>query len=99
MGGGTVLDLGVYAVQFSQWIFQQVPKSITATGTLNDEGVDDEVSAELIYGENKKSKIRTSALDTLSNTAKITGTKGEITVQLHRVLFFFVTKIIEDHFV
>ena len=81
------MDLGVYAIQFCQWVFQQVPKSITATGTLNDEGVDDEVSVELIYSDNEVGKIKTSALNTLRNTAKITGTKGEITVEFHRVFF------------
>lgn len=86
MGGGTVLDLGVYAIQFCQWIFQKVPESITATGTLNDEGVDDEVSAEINYGDNKVGKIKTSALNSLSNTAIINGTKGQITVESHRFL-------------
>lgn len=80
------MDLGVYAIQFCQWVFQQVPKTIIATGTLNDEGVDDEVSAEINYGDNKVGKIKTSALNTLSNTAKIIGTKGQITVKSHKIL-------------
>lgn len=80
MGGGTVLDLGIYTIQFCQWVFQQAPKSITATGKLNEDGVDVEVSAEIVYGDNKVGKMKTSALNELSNTAKIVGTKGQITV-------------------
>lgn len=80
LGGGTVLDLGVYVIQACQWVFQQVPKSITAKGTLNDQGVDLEMSAEINYGDNKIGKIKTSALKTLNNTTKIVGTKGQITV-------------------
>lgn len=92
LGGGTVLDLGVYAIQFCQWIFQQVPKSITVTGTLNEEGVDDEVLAEISYGENKVGKFKISALSTLSNTAKVIGTKGQITVG--QCISYFYGKIL-----
>lgn len=75
-----MLDLGVYVIQACQWVFQQVPKSITAKGTLNDQGVDLEMSAEINYGDNKIGKIKTSAVETLKNTTKIVGTKGQITV-------------------
>lgn len=80
MGGGTVLDLGIYVIQCCQWVFQQAPKSITATGTLNEEGVDLEMSAEIIYSDSQKGRIKTSAVNTLSNEAKIVGTKGQIKV-------------------
>lgn len=80
LGGGTILDLGVYTIQVCQWAFGTPPKSIKATGRLNDDGCDLEMSAELIYGENAVGRIRTSALETLSNRAIITGSKGQITV-------------------
>lgn len=80
MGGGTILDLGIYTIQLCQWVFQQEPQSIKATGKLNEEGVDVEMTAEICYGENKVAKMKTSALDNLSNTAKIVGTKGQIMV-------------------
>lgn len=80
LGGGTVLDLGIYVIQCCQWVFQQAPKSITATGTLNKDGVDLEMSAELNYGDNKVGNVSTSSIKTLNNTAKIVGTNGEITV-------------------
>lgn len=81
LGGGSVLDLGVYNVQFCQFVFRQEPKSIKATGKLNDDGVDLEMSAELNYGNNRVGKIRSSLIETLSNTAKIIGTKGTMIVR------------------
>jgi len=80
LGGGTVLDLGIYCIQLCQWVFQQPPKSIHATGVLNEEGVDTEMQAEISYGgsENGTAKISTSSLRKLDNIAIITGTKGEI---------------------
>lgn len=80
MGGGTVLDLGVYSIQVCQWIFRQEPQSIKATGKLNEDGVDSEMSAELTYGVNKVGRIKTSGLKTQNNTAKIVGRLGTITV-------------------
>jgi len=80
LGGGSLLDLGVYTIQISQWAFQQAPKSIKATGKLNEDGVDLEIQAEINYGEDRLARIQTSALKELGNTAKIVGTKGEITI-------------------
>lgn len=82
LGGGSLLDLGIYAIIYCQFVFQQEPKSITATGTLNADGVDLEMSGELNYGNNKVGKIKSSVVKTLNNTAKIIGTKGQITVNI-----------------
>lgn len=76
------MDLGVYTIQIVQLIFKKEPQSIEATGKLNDDGVDLEMSAKICYGDNKIARIKTSALRTESNQAKIVGTKGEIVVCL-----------------
>lgn len=91
MGGGTVLDLGVYAIQVCQWAFQSEPISIQAKGILNDDNVDSEMSAELKYGDNKVGKIKTSGLKTQSNAAKIVGTNGTITV--NKAINFFSASV------
>lgn len=84
MGGGTILDLGVYAIQFCQFVFEQEPLSIHASGVLSDdEGIDVEVNAELKYRNNGVAKIKTSFLENLSGEAKVVGTKGTITVCLN----------------
>lgn len=80
LGGGSLLDLGIYTIQFCQLVFQKEPISIKATGLLNDDGIDMDVEAELNYGNNKVGKIKTSFLEHLTNSAKIIGTKGTMTV-------------------
>lgn len=80
LGGGTVLDLGVYTIQVSLWAFRGVPTKIIANGQLNDEGVDLEVNAELHFSNGAVAKMKTSALRKLRNTAIIRGTKGTITL-------------------
>lgn len=81
LGGGTILDLGVYTIQICQWVFQQPPKKIEATGTLNADGVDMAMKATLTYSDNAFATIETSATTKLVNEAVIKGTKGTITLQ------------------
>ncbi|XP_055541749.1 trans-1,2-dihydrobenzene-1,2-diol dehydrogenase-like [Wyeomyia smithii] len=80
LGGGTVLDLGVYTIQVSLWAMRAVPTKIVANGQLNEEGVDMEVNAELQFPNGSVAKMKTSALRKLRNTAIIRGTKGTITL-------------------
>lgn len=61
-------------------MFQQPPKSIKATGTLNADGVDLAMKATLTYSDKSFAKIETSAITQQDNKAIIKGTKGEITV-------------------
>lgn len=75
-----MLDLGVYVIQVSQWVFDSKPLSIKATGKLNEDGCDVEMEAELTYSNGGVAKIRTSAVEELSNKAVVRGTKGTITV-------------------
>uniref|UniRef100_A0A182SXU8 Trans-1,2-dihydrobenzene-1,2-diol dehydrogenase n=1 Tax=Anopheles maculatus TaxID=74869 RepID=A0A182SXU8_9DIPT len=49
LGGGTVLDLGVYTIQVAMWAFQAEPVKIDAAGQLNDEGVDVGITAKLHF--------------------------------------------------
>lgn len=74
------MDLGVYNIQCAQWAFRELPKSIEAKGTLNDDGVDIETEVELVYTGNRKALLRVSGERDLDNKAVIKGTKGEITV-------------------
>lgn len=78
------MDLGVYTIIYCQFVFQQEPLSVIATGALNKDGVDLEMCGEIRYADNKIGKIKSSVVKTLSNTAKIIGTKGQITVNYTR---------------
>lgn len=81
-GDGSVLALGIYNIQLVQWILQLTPQSINATGTLNVNGVDSDMQAEITYANDVIARISASSVAKLSNTAVIRGTKGEITVNI-----------------
>ncbi|KAF2899961.1 hypothetical protein ILUMI_06228 [Ignelater luminosus] len=81
LGGGTLLDLGIYTLQFAQFIFGGAePDHVHATGSLNENGVDECVCAILSYPNGKLACISTEARVELSNEGVIYGTKGMITV-------------------
>lgn len=79
LGGGTILDLGIYCLQFACLVYNnEMPESIKAGGSLNKNGVDMSMSATLTYKGNRTATIMTSALVKLPNEAYICGTKGTI---------------------
>lgn len=71
-------------------VFVLPPKSIKATGKLNEEGCDLSMEAELIYSNDAIAKIKTSAEETLGNKAVIVGTKGQITVRYDSCILLIV---------
>ncbi|XP_017889568.1 trans-1,2-dihydrobenzene-1,2-diol dehydrogenase-like [Ceratina calcarata] len=81
LGAGTVLDLGVYGIQFANWVFNnEMPETVQATGCLSQEEIDVSVSASFIYKGNRTATIITHSLVTLPNEAYVIGTKGMIKV-------------------
>ncbi|XP_063821313.1 trans-1,2-dihydrobenzene-1,2-diol dehydrogenase-like [Ostrinia nubilalis] len=40
LGGSSILTIGIYALQFAQFIFKDEPVKVTAVGNLNELGVD-----------------------------------------------------------
>ncbi|XP_043268742.1 trans-1,2-dihydrobenzene-1,2-diol dehydrogenase-like [Venturia canescens] len=80
-GGGTILDLGVYTIQFASFIFEgEKPRKIRAAGHLNGEGVDTSMSATLLYGNDRLATIVTNGTVNLQNEAVVIGTEGIIRV-------------------
>ncbi|XP_065075249.1 trans-1,2-dihydrobenzene-1,2-diol dehydrogenase-like [Ochlerotatus camptorhynchus] len=80
LGGGTVLDLGVYNIQLALWVFQEFPGEIVAEGKSNEENVDIETNVKLRFPGGGVATMKANGVKQLSNTAVITGTKGTITL-------------------
>jgi predicted dehydrogenase len=79
LGGGALLDLGVYPVSFAHDILG-APSDIRAVGVLSDQGVDARHSVSLGYEGGASAQLY-SALDSSGhNVAVIHGTAGRIEV-------------------
>lgn len=82
LGGGTILDLGVYCLQFQQFIFRgQKPFKIIASGHLNKYETDESTSAVLLYPGGKTAVLTTSAVTQHPNEGIVVGTKGTLRVR------------------
>lgn len=81
LGGGALLDIGVYCLQFVLMVFKgERPKSVHATGVLLDSGVDESMVVVLKFSQNRMAWCAFSIAVALPNDAIITGTKGSIKV-------------------
>lgn len=81
LGGGGILDVGVYATQFVQYVYRGLkPIKFVGAGHLNEQGTDDTAGAIIIYPNNKVGIISCSTKAQLPNEAIVVGTKGTITI-------------------
>ena len=79
LGGGALLDLGVYVVSFAQLLLGP-PDTVTATGSRFPTGVDAEASILLGYEDGRSAALMTSLRNALPGQARVYGTRGWIDV-------------------
>lgn len=80
LGGGALLDLGIYPVSFAFDLFG-TPTRVLAAAAKTATGVDRQTAIVLTFGEGQQAVLQ-AALDTLGpNTAAVIGTKGRIELE------------------
>jgi predicted dehydrogenase len=85
VGGGALLDLGVYPVHFA-WVFVGRPDVSQATGALSPTGSDLSSALQWGYADGRFAQLGCTVLGTSPFAGLITGTAGWISVtpRLHR---------------
>ncbi|CAG4977701.1 unnamed protein product [Parnassius apollo] len=78
LGGGVVMDLGIYMLQLVQFVYKEPPIDIMCTGHLSKTGVDESVSCALKYKDGRTATISAHTRTNMTNKAEITGTNGTI---------------------
>lgn len=79
LGGGAILDIGVYCLQFQQFVFRGLqPTNIVVNGALTKDGVDGTTGALISYPDGKLASITCSAELQMPNEGIIVGTKGTL---------------------
>ncbi|WP_403023268.1 Gfo/Idh/MocA family protein [Salinibacterium sp. GXW1014] len=79
LGGGALLDLGIYPVSFAHDLFG-TPTGVHASATFTPTGVDRQTAVVLEFEGDRRAVLHT-ALDTLGpNTASVIGTLGRIEI-------------------
>ncbi|GGH12047.1 Gfo/Idh/MocA family protein [Paenibacillus segetis] len=80
LGGGALLDIGIYPVSFASMIFGPHPEKIQSNVHIGETGVDEQFSLLLDYGEGRTATLNGAIRLQLRNDAYIYGTEGMIHV-------------------
>lgn len=80
LGGGALLDAGIYPVSFASMIFGQQPASIMSSAHIGETGVDERFSALFSYEDGQTAQLNAAARLRMANDAYIYGTEGYIHV-------------------
>jgi predicted dehydrogenase len=96
LGGGALLDLGVYPVQLCSFILGE-PDRVVADGVVGETGVDEQVAAVLHHSNGALGVVKAAIRVGMACTARIGGTNGSIDVPAfaHRPAAFIVTDGVE----
>jgi predicted dehydrogenase len=79
LGGGAMLDLGVYPISFAQMVLGD-PVRVTAAGSTFPTGADAEASVLLDFGDGRTATATFSLRGELPGSARVFGTEGWIDV-------------------
>ena len=77
LGGGALLDLGVYPVSFANRLFGK-PEQISAKAKLTHKGVDEISSAIFTYASGAEAVVQSNFMALGSNRATVIGSAGRI---------------------
>jgi predicted dehydrogenase len=93
LGGGALLDLGVYPVTFAQIVLGP-PASIRAWATLTPQGVDQNTAVTFGYDSGAVAALTCSLVGDTPRTAAVTGTLGRIELprNFYRPTHFTLTR-------
>lgn len=78
LGGGALLDAGIYPVSFASMIFGDKPKTVSSSAHIGETGVDEEFSMLLSYESGQRAMLNGAVRLDLPNDAFIHGTEGYI---------------------
>lgn len=78
VGGGALLDLGIYSIALSQLAIGSEPEIIQAMADIGPSGVDQTTLVNVCYKNGMRSQFTCSAVSEPSNEMIINGTKGHI---------------------
>ncbi|MGF7048203.1 putative dehydrogenase [Paenibacillus sp. DS2015] len=78
LGGGALLDAGIYPISFASMVLGAKPEKIMSTAHIGETGVDEQFSILLSYESGRTASLNGSVRLNLTNEAYIYGTDGYI---------------------
>ena len=81
LAGGSLLDLGVYPINFALMMFGDNIAKVSSACTYTDSGVDEQDSITFIYEDGKVAQLAASMLGLSDRRGTIYGTKGFMVIE------------------
>lgn len=78
LGGGGLLDVGIYAVQLAAMVFGAAPREIASMAHLGETGVDEQATMIFGYDDGKLAQLSCAIRTMTHHEASIFGTEGRI---------------------
>jgi dihydrodiol dehydrogenase / D-xylose 1-dehydrogenase (NADP) len=82
LGGGSLLDVGVYSVAMAFMVFNRPPSTLVSTAFLGTTGVDEQAAAILRYDKGEVALVSSAVSAETANEANIFGTGGSVRIPL-----------------
>ena len=80
LGGGALLDVGVYTLSFASMVFGGPPSAMSGLAHLGETGVDEQAAVVLSYPEGGLALLSCAVRTNTFQEAKIFGTQGAISI-------------------
>ena len=80
LGGGALLDVGIYPISLASMIFEEQPKNIQSIASMGDTGVDHQSSYIFNYSNGGMAVLSSAITVETKGGAFISGTKGTIEI-------------------
>ncbi|HJA92075.1 MAG TPA: Gfo/Idh/MocA family oxidoreductase [Candidatus Eisenbergiella merdipullorum] len=81
LAGGTLLDVGVYPINFARMLFGDKIIKITSACTYTDSGVDEQDCITFLYEDGRAAQLAASMLSVSDRRGTVYGTKGFMVIE------------------
>jgi predicted dehydrogenase len=83
LGGGALLDVGIYPVSFASMVFGGQPDEMTCLAHIGETGVDEDTAMVFDYEGGARAILHTSIRLTTPQEARVVGTEGFVRLPQH----------------
>ena len=80
LGGGALLDVGIYAVSFASMVFGEQPTRVASLAQMGETGVDEQAALVFGYSKGQLANLYTSVRATTPQEVWILGSEGKIKI-------------------
>jgi predicted dehydrogenase len=83
LGGGALLDVGIYPVSFASFVFREQPHAVQSFAEIGQTGVDEQNTVNFQYANGALAQLSSAVATEMPHEAMIVGERGSIRIPRH----------------